>query len=144
MLLRSTSFFVLYNMKEICVICMLLIFVSCNTEKKEIREAAYEYSIAAAHYDVKKAGLYCTDETKETTLRVAETLLGLVDSAYIASDYPAKIEITKIKVISDTVATVRYHKTTPIKDFTDTLELRKRDGKWLAHSPIVKNNAAAQ
>ena len=34
---------------------------------------------------------------------------------------------------NDTCAVATYHKITPKKDFSDTLQLRKRDGKWYAH-----------
>ena len=75
---------------------------------------------------------------------MAKALVRMIDTAYIKSDTPASIEIVNVRIISDTVASVQYHKQTPIKDFIDTLELRKRDGRWLAHSPIIKNNADAQ
>ena len=68
----------------------------------------------------------------------------MLDTGYIAKDTPASIEIISTNILSDSSALVVYHKTTPIKDFTDTLELRKRDGNWLAHSPIVKNNTTVQ
>lgn len=102
------------------------------------------YCEAMSNYNINEAESYCTEETKATTIMTAKLLLPFVDTAYIASDTPATIEIKRVHRISDTSAVVHYRKVTPIKDFTDTLELRKRDGKWLAHSPIVKNNAAAQ
>ena len=60
----------------------------------------------------------------------------MVDTNYIKSDTPASIEIRHIQIVDDTSAVVTYHKTTPIKDFSSTLDVRKRHGRWLAHSPI--------
>lgn len=117
---------------------------SCNNEKEQIQQAAYGYSIAMANYDIDGAEPFCTEETSTTMLSTARYLLQFVDSSYIAADTPATIEIVSVKQMSDTTACAVFRKTTPIKDFSDTLELRKRDGKWLAHAPIIKNNAAAQ
>ena len=111
---------------------------------KDIKAAANNYLMAVSLYDVEGAERYCTEETKETTLDMASFLLQYVDSSYLESDRPVVIDIISMKSTSDTTATVCYRKTTPIKDFSDTLEFRKRDGKWLAHAPIIKNNAAAQ
>lgn len=62
--------------------------------------------------------------------------MAVADKAYIQSDTPAELEITNLEFTSDTSAIATYHKVTPIKDLTGTLELRKRDGVWLAHTPI--------
>lgn len=115
--------------------------MSCGN--KEIKNAAYNYNYAVANYQIDEAVQYCTDETNNTTLKTARFLMQFVDSSYISSDTPATIDIVSVKRLSDTTASVVYHKQTPIKDFTDTLEMRKRDGRWLAHDPI-KNNADAQ
>ncbi len=131
-------------MKKIVLLCLFVLLVACDSEKREIENAAYGYCFAMASYEVGSAERYCTEETKSTTIPMAKALVRMVDTAYIKSDTPASIEIVNVRIISDTVASVQYHKQTPIKDFIDTLEMRKRDGRWLAHSPIIKNNAAAQ
>jgi hypothetical protein len=89
-----------------------------------------------ANYHVDEAEQYATEETKSTTLVKARSLVQAVGDAYIQSDTPAEIEITNVELKSDTVAIATYHKTTPIKDMTGTLELRKRDGEWYAHTPL--------
>lgn len=100
------------------------------------QQVAYAYSYAMANYQVDDAAEYATEETKNTTLVKARTLMNAVGNEYIKSDTPAEIEITNIELMSDTVAIATYHKTTPIKDMTGTLELRKRNGEWLAHIPL--------
>lgn len=122
----------------------LFYFVSCDDNMGEIKSVAYNYCIATSQYDFERAKHYCTDETKKTTLLIANDVMSMLDTGYIAKDTPASIEIISTNILSDSSALVVYHKTTPIKDFTDTLELRKRDGNWLAHSPIVKNNTTVQ
>lgn len=109
-----------------------------NAELKTIEEVAYSYSHAMANYDVDGAEPYATDETKSTTLIKARQLMQLVGDEYIASDTPAEIKIVDAQMTSDTTAYAVYHKTSPIKDFTDTLRLRKRNDVWQAHAPIPK------
>lgn len=117
---------------------------ACNNEMRNVKAAASDYLMAVSLYDVEGAERYCTKETQETTLDMARFLLQYVDSSYLESDKPVVIDIISMKSTSDTTATVCYRKTTPVKDFADTLEMRKRDGMWLAHAPIIKNNVAAQ
>ena len=91
-----------------------------------------------ANYNIDEAEPYATPETRNTTLVIARHLVQAVDSSYIISDTPAKIKILDIEIYNDTQAYAVYRKTTPIKDFYDTLYLRKRDGDWYAHvlSPV--------
>jgi hypothetical protein len=103
-----------------------------------IEETAYNYTFAMANYNVDQAEPYATEETKNTTFVMAKKLMQAVGNDYIASDTPAKIEIVNVEKKNDTVAIAIYHKTTPIKDFSDTLNLRKRNSQWLAHAPISK------
>lgn len=116
---------------------ILLIFcIACKTEESKIREIAYNYSFAMANYQVDEAEPYATSETQSTTLQKARMIVKAIDKEYIKSDTPASIDITDVTIIDDTSALAVYHKVTPIKDFSDTLELRKRDGLWKAHAPI--------
>ena len=71
-------------------------------------------------------------------------MISLLDTAYIAKDTPAEVDIETVERTSDTTAMVHYRKRTPIKDMAYNLEMRKRDGRWLAHSPIAKNNTVTQ
>lgn len=125
------------------VIAMNL-FASCNQSIDEISGVAYQYCLATSEYRFDDADLYCTDETRNTTLPVAKNIVSLLDKAYIEKDSPVTIDIISVTPLSDTEAYVVYHKHTPLKEFTDTLEMRKRADKWLAHAPIIKNKAIAQ
>ena len=120
----------------LALLATALLLTACASDEEKIEKAAYKYSYAMANYDVDGAEKYATPETVETTLNTARGLLTIVDTNYIKSDTPASIEITNIQTVDDTSAVVTYHKTTPIKDFSATLDVRKRHGRWLAHSPI--------
>lgn len=114
-----------------------LFFISaCANSSEKIKDCAYGYSYALANYNIEEAELYCTPETKESTLQYALHLMENIPAEYIKSDTPAAIEIKNISITSDTTATVDYHKHTPIKDFDASLNMVKRHGKWLAHDPI--------
>ena len=115
--------------------CIALLATSCTSTQDLVEDVAYKYSYAMANYDIDQAEQYADKETKETTITTGRGMLTLVDSNYIKSDTPANIEIVATEMTSDTSAIVTYHKTTPIKDFTGTVEVRKRDGEWLVHSP---------
>lgn len=120
----------------LALLATVLLLTACASDEEKIEKVAYKYSYAMANYDVDGAEKYATPETVETTLNTARGLLTIVDTNYIKSDTPATIEITNIQIVDDTSAVVTYHKTTPIKDFSATLDVRKRHGRWLAHSPI--------
>ena len=123
--------------RTILVPIVALLITACNSsspEKESIGQAAYNYCVATSNYDLDAAEAFCTEETAKHTLAVGRHLLTLVDSSYIASDTPATIEIKSVKQLSDTSAYAVYHKQTPRKDYVDTMQMRKRDGQWLAHS----------
>lgn len=130
--LMKKKFFLFLTLSVFC--CAFL--ASCHTDRQNATKAAYEYSYAMANYQIDQAEPFATEETKSTTLVKARQLVNAVDKAYIQSDTPAELEITNLEFTSDTSAIATYHKTTPIKDFSGTLELRKRNGIWLAHTPI--------
>jgi len=115
------------------LVAVVLFSCCCQHEQKMVEKTAYDYSYAMANYQVDEAEKYATEETKNTTLVMAKGIVEKVDPKYIKSDTPARIEIIDVKMVNDTSAVATYHKVTPLKDFSDTLELRKRDGKWLAH-----------
>ncbi len=122
-------------MKKVSFMLVAVVFFTCccKHEQKMVEKAAYEYSYAMANYKVDDAEKYATDETKNSTLLMAKQIVKKVDPTYIKSDTPATIDIIDVKMVNDTCAVATYHKITPLKDFSDTLELRKRDGKWYAH-----------
>lgn len=119
-----------------CLAAAALAAMACHNDEREIRKTAYNYSYAMANYRVDDAEKYATTETKETTLIGARNMMKRIGDEYIASDTPAKIEIIGWGLTSDTTAYAVYHKTTPIKNFADTLLLIKRDGQWQAHAPL--------
>ena len=118
------------------VAASMLVAVACHNEETTIKKTAYKYSYAMANYRVDDAEKYATTETRETTLVSARQMIGRIGDDYIASDTPAKIKIIDWALTSDTTAYAVYHKTTPIKDFADTLILKKREGRWQAHAPL--------
>lgn len=120
----------------VTLLACCILFVSCKTDEQNAKKVAYAYSYAMANYQVDEAEMYATDETKNTTLIKARQLVAAVGEEYVKSDTPAELEITDISFSDDTSAIATYHKKTPIKDFSGTVELRKRDGKWFAHDPI--------
>lgn len=122
-------------MKKVSIMLVAVLFFSCccKHEQKMVEKAAYEYSYAMANYQVDEAEKYATEETKSTTLNMAKKIVKMVDPNYIKSDTPATIDIIDVKLVNDSCAVATYHKITPQKDFSDTLQLRKRDGKWYAH-----------
>ena len=84
-------------------------------------------------YLVDEAIPFATKETREVTIPfMRDKLMPLVDSAYIASDTPAHFVIDSITVETDT-AWVYYTKTTPIKNFSDCIQVIKENGDWLVN-----------
>lgn len=133
-------------MKRLLLSCILLItttMLSCISDEQKARNAAYNYADAMANYKLDDAAKFATEETVNTTITTGKSLLKFVDIAYIDSDTPAKLEVTNMEKKSDTSAVVSFVKNTPIKQDTRfTVEVRKRNGKWLAHSPL--NNVENQ
>lgn len=123
--------------KMLFMLPLVFAIAACgSSEKKQIKTVAYNYSIAMANYKVADAEPYCTEETRNTTINAAYVLMNMVDSAYVASDTPATIKITDVRIETDTVAWAKYHKVSPLTNYSDSLELRKRDGGWFVHTPM--------
>ena len=122
------------------LIVLTALFGGCTSTQDLIEEVAYQYSFAMANYDIDQAEQYADNETRQTTIKTGRGFLTLIDTNYIKSDTPANIEIVNTEIINDSTAIVTYHKTTPIKDFNGTVEVRHKDGKWLVHSPTRVRN----
>lgn len=116
---------------------LLLLLSGCRSETQKIEHVAYKYAYAMANYNVDDAEKYASAETMATITRAREYITKVVPG-YIESDTPAKIEITKVCIVDDTTAYTIYHKTTPLKDFSDTLWVKKEVNCWKAHAPIMK------
>lgn len=115
------------------IAAFLFMCCGCKSDRSMAEKAAYNYSFAMANYQLEDAAKYATAETQNTVIVRAGQLLEKLDSSYIKSDTPANIEIESLEFTSDSTAVATYHKTTPIKNFSGELELRKRDGQWYAH-----------
>ncbi len=135
-------------MKKIVLLLSVPCIMACNNDTKEISQVAYDYCMATANYRIDDAEQYCTEETSNSTLVMARYLISLVDTAFIASNTPAEIKIEKVERTSDTTAVVTYHNTTPLKSYSNTVDLLRRDGRWLVHLPLTapekENTTAAQ
>lgn len=124
--------------KIILIIAVLLLCVGTasfltGNPKRVIKEVAYNYLDAMANYRIDDAAPFCTMETQNGILRIGRNLVDAVEPGYIESDTPAKIRIKKVKLTSDTTATVSFHKSTPIKQQDGEVNLVFRDGEWKVH-----------
>lgn len=127
------------------IAAMAMLGACGHSESKSIKQTAYDYAMATSEYRLDDAERYVTTETRNTSIPIMRQLAEAVGEEYIAADTPATVVITKVLTVNDTVAKAVFHKTTPQKDFTDTLRLRKRNGQWLIHMPthVMKAPATA-
>ncbi len=115
----------------VAIACVFL--VACKSEQTLIEEAALGYLTAMGNYHIAEAEAYATEETINQTLHfIEETIMPNVDSSYLRQNTPATIEIREINQVDDTMAEVKYVKTTPIQVQDGTLNLVKRDKEWKA------------
>lgn len=114
------------------------ILLSCNTRnEEEVLQVAEPYIKSLAEYDIESARPYATQETIETLLdKVEKNILPSLDTNYIKQNTNAEITIQRVEFASDTSATVFYNKKTQIQNTNTKLEMRYRNGKWLAHQPF--------
>ena len=118
------------------ILCLSLFFSACHRDGG-LENNARHYIKAMAEYEVSKAYPYATEETQKYTLDYFSLLLPKIDSSYIANNTPATITIDSIVHNNDTTATVFFHKKTPIQPRVNAeLQMRLRNGKWLAHQVI--------
>lgn len=115
--------------------CLVVSLMACRSEERKAERVAYLYSKAMANYRIDDAEPYVTEETLPT-LDFLRRLVKEVPSEYIERDTPATIEITQVSLTSDTTAWAHYHKTTPNKDFRDSIPMVRREGKWRIHIPM--------
>ena len=126
----------------LCFSALALLLAGCDRNEKQARKVGYNYAYAMANYRVQEAAQYATEETKNTTLVIAQRLTDAVGEEYIKSDTPAKVEIVKVNRIDDTTTVIDFIKNTPIKkDVKISSLIRKRNGRWLVHDTIpVRQN----
>lgn len=111
---------------------------ACSTtisaDDEAVKLAAQGYLDAMGNYRIADARPFATEETNLSTLDLIENLiLPNTDTAYIHANTPAVVRIDSVAYESDTLAWVYFTKNTPIQVQQNSLELRRRDGKWLAH-----------
>lgn len=124
---------------QITIVIAVLSTFACTNSDYKLRKNALGYIQAMADYDIDAAYPYATEETQFYTLDYFKPMLTILDSNYIASNTPAKITIDSIIHHTDTSATVYFHKETPLQQRADaTLDMRLRDGEWLAHQVVER------
>ena len=129
-------------MKRLLPLLLLPLLWSCNNDTREIKRVAFGYLDAMGNYRIADAEPFATDETIETSLYfVQHVVMAQVDTnsdlaAYIASNTPATIEITRVERTSDTSAVASFTKTTPIQTQHGEKTLLKRNGQWRVHEVI--------
>lgn len=123
--------------KTLLMLACIGMMAACNPDAP-IKKNAMLYAQHMADYDIDGAYPYATPETQTLTLDFFKTkILPALNPSYIDSNTPATLYVDSIVRHSDTEAIVYYHKRTPIVQHLDaTLEMRLRDGQWLAHQPI--------
>ena len=120
---------------------LALLLVGCDRNEKQARKVGYNYANAMANYQVQEAAQYATEETKNTTLVIAQRLTDAVGEEYVKSDTPAKVEIVKLKRIDDTTIVMDFRKNTPIKKNVEfSLLIHRRNNQWLVHDTIPTHN----
>lgn len=134
------ALFFTIKMKKILILPLLIALaaVTACQHKDMLRENALTYIQAMADYRIDDAYPYATLETQKNTLDYFKHIMYIVDSSYIKSNTPAKITLDSIVPTSDTSATVYFHKKTPIQPRVEaTVDMRLRDGNWLAHQVVL-------
>lgn len=122
-------------------VCCLL--TACNTDNKQIKDAAMGYLTAMANYRQQDAVPYATQETIDTYIKFINQFLApqydtnAILRANCEAEMPATITINKIEIADDTSAVVTYTKETPKSRATNQeLAMRKRNNQWKAHFPL--------
>lgn len=122
----------------IIFISILMLATACSPEEKNIERTAKSYLTAMGNYQFTEAGKYASEETKTVTLKFfSEVMLPHTDPAFIESNTPATIEITKTETTTDSTAFATYTKRTPLATQHDTLRLIKENGEWKADVVIA-------
>lgn len=123
------------KMRLFALLVFSLALTSCHRnlfDEDEIRTNALGYMQAVGDYNFDDAIPYCTRHTRENTLVFFKYLLQHSDTSFVNSNRPSVFTIHRITQLDDTTASVYYHKSTPIKEFDDTLLVVYEDGQWLA------------
>ena len=86
---------------------LLLLLMSCKSEKSLVEQSAMGYLTAMGNYKISEAEPYATEETIENTLHAIEKyIMPNLDPNVIKQNTPATIEITDVTIVDDTTAEV--------------------------------------
>mgnify|MGYP002622174301 CR=1 FL=1 len=127
-------------MKKLAVLFfvpMLLVACGKTKDEREIERVAYGYLDAMGNYRINDAVEFSSSGTCETTIPVFNKMMEISDSAKLMENTPADIEITGVRILSDTTARAYFHKHTPIKEQDDSVLLVREDGRWLVDVQIL-------
>lgn len=118
-------------MKKLAFILTALMAISCSSDKKDIEAAAKGYLQAMGNYQIDEAIPFASSHTKEKTIPFIKYIMEHTDTAFVNANRPATITIKGTNILSDTLARVYYHKSTPIKEDDDSVTLILENGQWL-------------
>lgn len=122
----------------IVAICLIGLLSACNSDKKQIKEAAMGYLNATGNYLIDEAMPYASKETREVTLPfLRDNLIPRTPKEYMESNTPATIDIHDIDIYDADTALVSYTKHTPIKELEGEIHLVREEGQWLVYVPLV-------
>lgn len=111
-----------------------ILLSACNSDERQIKQAAQGYLDAMANYRIEEAEPYVTEETRDITLLFVEkAIMPNLAPNVIPDNTPATINITSVDITTDTTATVAYTKTTPQETSEETVGLLKRNNEWRVH-----------
>jgi len=117
---------------------------ACSTNENQIRKIAFGYLDAMGNYRISDAYRYASTQTQNTTLKYIETnIMPKADTASLMRDTPAIITITNINMTSDTTASVMFHKSTPLSEKNNILNMIKENGHWCADVVIAEQQNKA-
>ena len=111
-----------------------ILLSACNSDERQIKQAAQGYLDAMANYRIEEAEPYVTEETRDITLLFVEkAIMPNLAPNVIPENTPATIDITSVDITTDTTASVAYTKTTPKDTTHETINLLKRNNEWRVH-----------
>lgn len=113
-----------------------LLFTACANDQEQIKQSAQGYLDAMGNYRPADARPYSTQQTCDVTLAFFEHIMQFTDSSVYSNNIPAEITIGDITITDDTTATAAFHKSTPSVQQDGTINLVKRQGRWLVHQVL--------
>lgn len=122
--------------KPAILLSTILLLAACSNDQEQIKQCAYGYLDAMGNYRPTEARNYATQQTCDITLAFFEMIMQHTDSSVYSNNIPAEITIGDITITDDTTATAAFHKSTPTVQQDGTVNLVKRQGRWLVHQVL--------